>query len=87
MIGTRHRIEFYADKCVGCQICYKACFVDVIRWDIEVKKPVFKYVEDCEHCNYCEVSCKRGAIKVIPDFGSQSFRQSFDRYGKNRRND
>ena len=53
MINTNHRIEFDPDKCVGCQICYKSCFVDVIRWDPEAKKPVFKYVEDCEHCFLC----------------------------------
>ena len=80
MIYTNHKIEFDESKCVGCQICYKACFVDVIRWDAEKKRPVFQYVEDCEHCNYCEVKCAKGAIKVIPDFYSQSFRQTFDAY-------
>ena len=51
MIYTNHKIEFDESKCVGCQICYKACFVDVIRWDAEKRRPIFKYVEDCEHCN------------------------------------
>ena len=32
MIYTNHKIEFDESKCVGCQICYKACFVDVIRF-------------------------------------------------------
>ena len=64
MIYTNHKIEFDESKCVGCQICYKACFVDVIRWDAEKRRPIFKYVEDCEHCNYCEVKCAKGAIKV-----------------------
>ena len=52
MINTNHKIEFSPEKCVGCKLCYKACFVDVIRWDEENKRPVFKYVEDCEHCFY-----------------------------------
>ena len=38
MINTNHKIEFSPEKCVGCQLCYKACFVDVIRWDAENKK-------------------------------------------------
>ena len=61
MINTKHRIEFDPEKCVGCQQCYKSCFVDVIRWDKEARKPVFKYVEDCEHCFYCQIgraSCR-----------------------------
>ena len=32
----------------------KNSFVDVIRWDAEAKKPIFRYVEDCEHCFYCQ---------------------------------
>lgn len=82
MIYINHKIEFDESKCVGCQICYKACFVDVIRWDAEKRRPIFKYVEGCEHCNYCEVKCAKGAIKVIPDYASQSFRQTFDCYAK-----
>ena len=80
MIGTKHQIQFDPEKCVGCGLCYKSCFVDVIRWDSEAKKPVFKYVEDCEHCFYCQSVCARGAIEVIPDYGSEHFLQSFERY-------
>lgn len=80
MIGTNHKIEFEPEKCVGCQLCYKACFVDVIRWDAEHKKPVFKYVEDCEHCFCCMSVCHRDAIRVIPDHESEHLMQHFDRY-------
>ena len=80
MIHTKHRIEFNPENCVGCKMCYKACFIDVIRWDEAKKQPIFQYVEDCEHCNYCMASCKKGFITVIPNFESQSYRQSFDMY-------
>ena len=80
MIYTNHKIEFDPEKCGGCQLCYKACFVDVIRWDSEAKKPIFKYVEDCEHCFYCQSVCKKDAIKVIPDPSSERLHQHFERY-------
>jgi formate hydrogenlyase subunit 6/NADH:ubiquinone oxidoreductase subunit I len=80
MIDTNHRIIFDAEKCVGCKLCYKACFVDVIRWDEEKKQPVFKYVEDCEHCFWCEAICNQGCIKVMPDYESEKLLQTFDRY-------
>jgi len=80
MIGTNHKIEFSLEKCVGCKLCYKACFVDVIRWDEESKKPIFRYVEDCEHCFYCQSVCRREAIKVIPDHTSEHLMQHFERY-------
>ena len=52
MLHTRHKIEYDPTNCVGCKLCYKACFVGVITWDAENKKPVFSYVTDCEHCCY-----------------------------------
>ena len=80
MIYTNHKIQFDPEKCVGCKMCYKACFVDVIRWDEEKKKPVFKYVEDCEHCFVCQSVCKKEAITVVPDFTSEHFQQTFEQY-------
>lgn len=73
-------IKFDESKCVGCKLCYKSCFIDVIRWDEENKKPIFKYIEDCVHCNYCEVVCAKGCIKVEPDFKGEKLHQSFDKY-------
>lgn len=79
-IYTNHEIQFSPEKCVGCKLCYKACFVDVIRWDEENRKPVFQYAGDCEHCFYCQAVCARDAIRILPDYGSEHMRQSFGRY-------
>ena len=54
--------------CIGCKICFKACFVDVIKWDNEARKPIIAYPEDCAQCVVCEVNCPRRAIKVVPDY-------------------
>lgn len=80
MVYSNNKIGFDSSKCIGCQLCYKACFVDVIRWDEESKKPVFKYMEDCEHCNYCEVVCPKKCINIIPDFEAERVYQTFDKY-------
>lgn len=80
MIFPNNKIEFDASLCIGCQQCYQACFVDVIRWDAEARRPVFQYMEDCEHCNYCEIVCPKKCINVIPDFSAERVYQTFDKY-------
>lgn len=61
-----HTIHIEIDKCNGCKRCYKACYVDVIRWDKERKRPVVMYPEECATCNWCELSCPENAVKVVP---------------------
>ena len=39
--------------CEGCKACYKACWLDVIRWNGESERPVIAYPEDCVECNFC----------------------------------
>lgn len=56
------------EKCIGCKTCYKACFIDVIRWDEEKKLPVIVYPEDCVNCMYCQASCPTDAITIEIDF-------------------
>lgn len=36
--------------------------------------------ESCVHCNYCEVVCAKGCIKVVPDFEGERLHQTFDMY-------
>jgi NAD-dependent dihydropyrimidine dehydrogenase PreA subunit len=57
-----------AEACTGCGICYKACFVDVIRWDETAKRPIVAYPEDCVQCNLCELNCPVDAISVSVDW-------------------
>lgn len=61
-----HKIIIDYDKCQACRSCYKACYVDVIRWDKPGKKPIVAYPEECATCSWCELSCPEQAIKVIP---------------------
>ena len=47
------------NKCVGCQLCVKACPIGNIK--IENKKAVIND-ETCNHCGRCIPSCKLGAL-------------------------
>ena len=60
-------IRIAIDGCTGCKSCMKACFVDVIRWDEESKRPVVAYPEDCVWCLACECACPEQVIEVVPE--------------------
>jgi NAD-dependent dihydropyrimidine dehydrogenase PreA subunit len=62
-------IKVDSEKCTGCKTCYKACWIDVIRWDESAKRPVIAYPEDCVECNFCEISCPVDALTVVVDYG------------------
>lgn len=62
----KHKILIDENTCNGCMTCVKACYVDVIVWDENNKKPVAKYPEECATCSWCEISCPVDAIQVIP---------------------
>ena len=63
-----NRITIEQAVCNGCKICYKACFVDVFRWDEEAKRPLVSYPEDCVQCNLCELNCPVNAVTVEVDW-------------------
>ncbi len=77
---ANHKVIIDKEKCSGCKLCYKACFVDVIRWDEENKKPIVAYVEDCVHCCMCEALCPKGCIEIEIDFAGERVYQNFDLY-------
>lgn len=68
-----NKIIINRELCNGCKLCFKSCFVDVIKWDESAKKPVEAYPEDCVQCLYCEINCAQHAIKVVEDYGSYMF--------------
>jgi NAD-dependent dihydropyrimidine dehydrogenase PreA subunit len=61
------------ELCNGCKICFKSCFIDVIKWDDKNKKPAAVYPEECVQCLYCELNCPRRAVKVVPDYAAYRF--------------
>ena len=60
-------IKIDLETCKGCKSCMNACFVDVIRWDEDDKKPIVAYPEDCVWCLACELTCPEQCIEVIPN--------------------
>ena len=71
--GCVNNIIVNKELCSGCKTCFKACFIDVIKWDTAAKKPVVAYPEECVQCMYCEINCPERAIKVIPDYQAYLF--------------
>lgn len=65
-----NQITVNSAVCTGCKTCYKACFIDVIRWDDEARSPIIAYPQDCVGCMYCQASCPVDALKVEIDFDS-----------------
>ncbi len=56
------------DLCNACGICIDACPMDVLREDRTTKKPLIKYLRDCQACLLCELKCPCQAIYVSADY-------------------
>jgi len=68
-----NKIIINKEICNGCKLCFKSCFVDVIKWDAEVKRPVVAYPEDCVQCMVCEANCPQEALRVVEDLPGYRF--------------
>ncbi|MCX8031866.1 MAG: 4Fe-4S binding protein [Thermoleophilia bacterium] len=61
------------ELCNGCKTCFRACFIDVIKWDDKNKQPIIAYPEECVQCLYCEINCPERALKVVPYYDTYLF--------------
>ncbi len=55
------------DLCICCDTCVDICPMDVLRLDIDTKRPFIAYLSDCQNCFLCQRDCPVDAIYVTPD--------------------
>jgi pyruvate formate lyase activating enzyme len=64
-INTKIEVEFYKSKCIQCGACLKACPLNAINPDLEVKSG-FKIDKGlCNECGDCVRACPVGALKLV----------------------
>jgi len=64
-------IEFYADKCINCELCLNVCPHEVFAKNRENK--IFLNDKDsCIECGACQKNCPTEAIKVAVGVGCAS---------------
>jgi NAD-dependent dihydropyrimidine dehydrogenase PreA subunit len=66
------------DLCDGCDLCTRACPVDVLRLDQQTKKAYVAYPDHCHVCYLCEDDCPTHAIKVTVEFNNPHRRSIYD---------
>jgi formate hydrogenlyase subunit 6/NADH:ubiquinone oxidoreductase subunit I len=66
----RGRLEFYAEKCIGCKLCIRDCPANAIQ----IRKVGEKQFEadidmaKCIYCGQCVDTCVKKALGITPEF-------------------
>lgn len=66
----RGKLEFHAEKCIGCKICMKDCPADAITIN-KVGEKQFEAVvnlDKCIYCAQCVDSCPKKALSATVEF-------------------
>ncbi len=66
----RGKLEFYADKCIGCKMCMRDCPSDAILIE-KIGEKQFKcevYLDRCIYCGQCMESCPKKALRNTKEF-------------------
>ncbi|MBN2067230.1 MAG: 4Fe-4S binding protein [Candidatus Diapherotrites archaeon] len=65
--GFRGRIEYYREKCIGCQLCTKVCPADAIVF-LPKEKKVEYHLFRCSFCGQCVEICPVKALEFTKEF-------------------
>lgn len=66
----RGKLQFVAEKCIGCKLCMKDCPTNAIQIK-KVGEKRFDCIVDCSKCIYCAQcvdSCPKKALEATGDF-------------------
>ncbi len=74
-VNYRGRLEFDAEKCIGCKLCMRDCpsnAIDIIKIGDKQFKAVVR-LDKCIYCAQCCDSCNRGALKATTHYELANF--------------
>ncbi len=66
-------VEFYTNRCKGCELCANACPKNIIIMDNQNVNekgyitPKINNMEDCIGCGSCFLMCPESCLKVVKE--------------------